>query len=623
MTTYLRCTLGLLVTLAACGDDVMIDGGSGSSSDGSDTPTSSATSSGTITGDETGLDPTTSGADSSESSGEPPSASCGDAQLDPGELCDDGNDAEDDECTTLCLPPSCGDGLLQRALGESCDDGNADDFDECPSDCVAAECGDGVREGLEGCDHGTDNGNGTSSCTSSCTANVCGDGYIALGTETCDDGAANGDGVSACSPLCHPNRCGDGYRYGVIEQCDEGDENGLGMCSRTCTDWLLVAGVAHTCARAPEGNVRCWGYGTLGALGYGSTEHVGDDETPADVGDVNIGGDVVQMCAGFSHTCAVIEGGAVRCWGYDFNGQLGYHGGEEWIGDDETPADAGDLIIGAPVVDLSCGSNSTCALLDDGTVRCWGTGATGTPGYGQDPDDIIGDEVPPQSPAAVVDLGGPAVGIWSGQGHTCALLDNAEVRCWGDSNDGRLGYGYATGYIGDDETPASVGSIPIGEAVVEVTASNVNTCVRLDSGDVRCVGNGYYGGNANGSAQLLGDDESFEYVPDIMLGFRAAKLRSGRGVTCAFAAEGNARCWGIGHGYDLLGYVGDDETPIEAGDLPIDEPIVEVASGSFQTCVVTLDGGIRCWGQSPRGELGYGNTAEQELAAVAVDVPFE
>jgi alpha-tubulin suppressor-like RCC1 family protein len=104
----------------------------------------------------------------------------------------------------------------------------------------------------------------------------------------------------------------------------------------------ITAGGSHTCALLVGGAVRCWGDGTF--VGYGNGETIGDDETPASAGDVDVGGRVVQISAGRTHTCAVLDGGAVRCWGHGAYGELGY-ASTEWIGDDELPASAGDVKV--------------------------------------------------------------------------------------------------------------------------------------------------------------------------------------------------------------------------------------------------------------------------------------
>jgi alpha-tubulin suppressor-like RCC1 family protein len=92
------------------------------------------------------------------------------------------------------------------------------------------------------------------------------------------------------------------------------------------------------------GAVRCWGSGEQGQLGYGNTEDIGDDETPASAGDVDVGTPATHVAVGFLHACATLATGAVRCWGRASTGALG-HGNTEDIGDDEPPSSAGDVII--------------------------------------------------------------------------------------------------------------------------------------------------------------------------------------------------------------------------------------------------------------------------------------
>ncbi|MBC8292718.1 MAG: hypothetical protein H8E45_06075, partial [Proteobacteria bacterium] len=77
----------------------------------------------------------------------------------------------------------------------------------------------------------------------------------------------------------------------------------------------VAVGGYHTCATLDSGIVRCWGYGSSGQLGYGNTDSIGDNEDPVSAGDVNVGGTVVQLAAGLNHTCALLDSGAVRCWG--------------------------------------------------------------------------------------------------------------------------------------------------------------------------------------------------------------------------------------------------------------------------------------------------------------------
>ena len=208
----------------------------------------------------------------------------------------------------------------------------------------------------------------------------------------------------------------------------------------------------------------CWGIAADGRLGYANGFDIGDNEAPASAGDVDVGGTVTQIALGEQHTCALLDTGAVRCWGDGANGRLGY-GNTNDIGDNETPASAGDIDVGGTVTQIDAGAFHTCALLDTGSVRCWGAGGFGRLGYGN--STTIGDDETPATAGDVV-VGGVVTQIVTGGSHTCALLSGGDVRCWGRATDGALGYANGAS-IGDDETPASAGDVEVGSVVSLVT----------------------------------------------------------------------------------------------------------------------------------------------------------
>jgi alpha-tubulin suppressor-like RCC1 family protein len=102
----------------------------------------------------------------------------------------------------------------------------------------------------------------------------------------------------------------------------------------------IVVGENFSCALLTTDAVRCWGY--CGAYAYGNCLNIGDLETPADVGDAPIGGAALSLSSWWLHVCAVMESGAVRCFGEGEFGALGY-GNLNTIGDDETPESVGDV----------------------------------------------------------------------------------------------------------------------------------------------------------------------------------------------------------------------------------------------------------------------------------------
>ena len=393
---------------------------------------------------------------------------------------------------------------------------------------------------------------------------------------------------------------------------------------------VVFRGSNHTCAVLASGSVRCWGWGEAGQLGYGNTENIGDDETPASAGDVDVGGTVVQIAGGTYHTCALLDTGKVRCWGRGTSGQLGY-GNIESIGDDEAPASAGDVDIGGTVTQIAAGWVHTCALLDTGNVRCWGGGDgtdynSGQLGYGN--KMAIGDNETPAS-AGDVNVGGPVSQVTAGSEHTCALLNTGDVVCWGYGLYGRLGYGSHES-IGDDEHPSSAGIVNVGGTVVQITAGVYHTCALLDTGNVRCWGGDHeigesYGQLGYGNTDAIGDDELPYTAGDVDVGGPVARIGAGIN-TCALLDSGGVRCWGEWNlGYGNMEPIGDDETPASAGDIDIGGNVVRMSVGGGSTCVVLDTGGIRCWGVGMYGALGYGNTeyiGDDETPASAGDVPI-
>lgn len=581
---------------------------------------------------------------------------CGDGFVNPeaGEECDDGGDSE--ACNRNCTYSVCGDGVLNPASDEECDDGNADDTDSCVLECHVARCGDGtVQRGLEECDSGVgatadcdedctrvacgdgvvnvpageqcDDGDESAACDSDCTYPVCGDGvFNESAGEGCDDG--NGDDGDGCVDQCQVARCGDGYVLAGVEACDDGNADDSDDCTSSCEyaacdDGIvngdeidvdcgghcgarscrirqvcmsgddchsgicriglcaagrLAAGNQHTCLVLETGAVRCWGSGSSGQLGYANTDSIGQNQTPASAGDVFVGGSVIQITAGQRHSCALLGTGSIRCWGLGVFGSLGY-GNTLNIGDDETPSSAGDVDVGGFIAQIASGDHHNCTTLDNGSVRCWGRGSTGRLGYGN--TDTVGDDENP-STAGDVNVGAQIVQIATGVVHTCALSNIGKIRCWGRNG----GYGYDGSDIGDDESPASAGYIDMGGTAVQIGAGDNYTCALLASGTVRCWGRSNYGqlGYGNTSTVYASDAE------DVDVGGTVVQIAVGRQHMCALLEAGTVRCWGNG-GWGRLGYgntdnIGDNEAPSTVGDVDVDGTVVEIAAGGNHTCIL-------------------------------------
>jgi alpha-tubulin suppressor-like RCC1 family protein len=245
----------------------------------------------------------------------------------------------------------------------------------------------------------------------------------------------------------------------------------------------VVAGEGFACARLDDARVQCWGRGDEGQLGRGVQP---GSHAPA---TVLLGGDAVEITAGAAHACARLTGGAIRCWGLGDVGQLGYG---QPLGDMAVPATAGDVPLGAAAVQVIAGGAHTCAVLESGALRCWGDNADGQLGYGH--THAIGDD---ETPAAAGDvaLGGAVVQVVAGLRHTCALREGGMLRCWGDNADGQLGLALGV-HVGDDELPLAAGAIALGEpgvAAIFAGALAEHTCAVRGDGSLRCWGRNDHG----------------------------------------------------------------------------------------------------------------------------------
>ena len=584
---------------------------------------------------------------------------CGNGMPEEGEVCDDGNNTSGDGCSADCQSTEiCGNEILDEAAGEECDDG--EQTATCEQSCRMPVCGDHQLNRLAGeaCDDG--NHIEWDSCSNACLIRS---SIVAGGEHTCKlakDGKVHCWGNGAEGRLGYGNTdsigkdqnpsefsavdvvgqvtqltAGDAHtcallgNSGAVQCWGRGAEGQLGYGSidnvgdrrspqsagvvnvgGNVTE--IAAGHNHACAVLEGGTVRCWGKGADGQLGYGRKGNVGDDESPATAGDIDVGGLVRQVAAGSDHTCALLEGGAVRCWGRAGLGQLGYDDTEENIGDNESPAAAGDVEVGKAAVQVVAGGDHTCALVADGTARCWGAGFSGLSGGGA--AGLVEDTVTVAGVGGAlivnVDFGGRILRLTAGDGHTCALLEGGAVRCLGNGESGQLGYG-DTDPIGGDETP---GDVDVGGEVVEVVAGGSHTCAVLASGAVRCWGLGASGQLGYGNEDSIGDDELPASAGDVDVEPDVVQVAAGALHTCALLERGVVRCWGAG-GDGQLGYlctedIGDNEVPATAGDVTVGGTVVQIAAGEKHTCAMLADGAVRCWGQGEKGRLGYGNTED-------------
>ena len=282
---------------------------------------------------------------------------------------------------------------------------------------------------------------------------------------------------------------GKSYRYRVRARNSEGwgqwEESS--PVYTIAAGGMVSAGSQHTCAVRSEGEVRCWGAGNYGRLGDGSaTSRTAPVAVIAGAGRTDPLQNVVQVTPGTTHTCALLSGGGVRCWG---------HGNNGYLGDGSTSGSTTPVAVVAgdgttdplqDVVQISAGSYHTCALLPGGGVRCWGAGGRGRLGDGSTTGRT--------APVAVVAGDGTtdalqdAVQVAAGLSHTCALLSGGGVRCWGAGGNGRLGDGSTTDRTAPVAVVSGDGTTESLQDAVQVAAGGKHSCALLSGGEVRCWG---------------------------------------------------------------------------------------------------------------------------------------
>ena len=342
----------------------------------------------------------------------------------------------------------------------------------------------------------------------------------------------------------------------------------------------IAAGERHTCAVTTVGSIECWGLNHDGQLGDGTEE---DRLTPADVKGLTSGMNAIT--AGWRHSCALttagdVQGGGVKCWGLNHDGQLG----DGTKVDRKIPVDVKGLQNG--VLAITSGDRHTCALTIAGAVKCWGNNH----------DSQLGDGtgVDKNTPVDVIRLDSGVKAIAAGERHTCALTIAGAVKCWGNNHDGQLGDG--TGL--DKKTPVDV--VGLASGVKAITARWRQTCALTTDGGVKCWGLNHEGQLGDGTAV---DKNTPVDVVGLASGVKA--ITAGWRHTCAMTTASTVKCWGSNHDGQLGDGTGVDRShPVEIMGLT---GVTAIAAGAEHTCALTQKSG-ECWGHNEDGQLGDGTT---------------
>ena len=347
----------------------------------------------------------------------------------------------------------------------------------------------------------------------------------------------------------------------------------------------VAAGQNFTCAIVSGGAVKCWGANNVGQLGNATTS----TSPVLSPGFVTGLSGATSITAGDDYTCVIVANGAVDCWGANFDGRLG-HGGP--FGPTTTPVAVTGL---TGVTSISARFRHTCAVVAGGAVECWGQNDSGDLGNGT--------FAPNPTPMPVVNLSG-ATSVTAGETHTCAIVGDGAVNCWGDNQFGQFGNGTNTGPA---TTPVTTGL----SGATSITAGQRHTCAIMVDGAVKCWGGDQFGQLGNGTVS----DHSLMPVTTGLTS--ATSITAGQNFTCAMVAGGAVYCWGRG----TEGQLGDGNfatatpTPVAVMNLT---DATSIGSGVRHECAAEGSGSISCWGLNGSGQLGD-QTTTNSSEPVAVD----
>lgn len=352
----------------------------------------------------------------------------------------------------------------------------------------------------------------------------------------------------------------------------------------------MAAGEQHTCALFSNGRVACWGGNRAGQLGTGGRDgHLSPHWVPGLA-------DIVEISAGTNHTCALARSGKVHCWGSNSYGEIG-NGRTDPVSSVLAPTVVVDL-EGARSVRL--GSNYSCALLNDGAVKCWGYN-----------DGCLGDGTK-TSRTRPVSVGGltNVLELALGGGNSAARMGDGTIKFWGRKGVAVLG-------VSKDRHLLVPTAVPGFSGARQLALDGRRLCARMADGKVRCSvdggGFGYVGlGEAFGSAD----------GPSNVRGITNAKQIAGNSYHfCAIGTGGGVWCWG----QNTFGELGDGTTidrrePVAVRGLT---GAVEIVVGfAYHSCARKADGTMFCWGRNLYGALGDNSNVDSNFPTPVLLAPL-
>ena len=373
----------------------------------------------------------------------------------------------------------------------------------------------------------------------------------------------------------------------------------------------VSAGDGAACALSATGAVYCWGAGSSGQLGNGSTSQ---STTPVTVTTSGVLSGVtltqVSVSQEGSAACGLSSAGAAYCWGLGTSGQLGNNS----TSSSSAPVavtTTGTALAGATLASVSVGAASACALGATGAAYCWGSDSNGQ----------LGNNSTSQSSTAVaVTTSGTLSGVTltqinAGASHTCALAAAGAAYCWGLDSNGQLGNNSTS--QSTTAVAVSTSGVLSGVKVAQVSGGNASTCATDTNGAAYCWGQ-------NSSGQLGNPDTGSNFTAAVAVISEPTMISAGYDHACAIR-NGNAYCWGD----NTYGELGNNSTTTQFNtEVQVSAPSggavtwAQISAGAYYTCGLTTTGAAYCWGQDSNGQLGNNTSGSTNyLLPTAVSAP--
>jgi alpha-tubulin suppressor-like RCC1 family protein len=380
----------------------------------------------------------------------------------------------------------------------------------------------------------------------------------------------------------------------------------------TLTQISAALGGSTACALSSAGAAYCWGLGTNGELGNGSTTAAQATAVAVTTSGVLSGVTLTQISGGQDQTCALGSTGVAYCWGGNGSGDLGINSTTQSL----VPAavSTSGVLSGKVLTQISASGNFiSCALDSFGAAYCWGLNSLGQAGK---PDTAVNFLVP----ATVMSQ---ATMIATGYNHSC-LLRNGKAYCWGDDTYGELGNNTTTTTPQSTQVPVYTGGVLSGLTLVQISAGQDWTCALASTGNVYCWGNNSTA--VSGDVVALGNGTSTASSVPVLVsgGLFFTQISVGSDFACGLTSAGVAYCWGNNHSGQLgNGFVLPSSVP-GAVTATILTPLfgltlTQIAAGSSYACALASTGAAYCWGLGTSGQLGTSASASSSTP-VAVTV---